>query len=188
MWSASFTLLQCWAGLCRSHWREEEKPAHLATNGGQRALGITMATGLLIADFTHEVSAFDKCADTHEQTHALPALIWCMSVSPSLPFFPLPPFPSSLSLPSLLPSPSLPLTPSPFLSHLPSLHLFSPFPFLSSFSLCVFSTQCSSTRVLPVLNTFLTALCVRLAELVDPRDATYTREALLSQLTHIKGT
>ena len=53
---------------------------------------------------------------------------------------------------------------------------------------CVFSsTWCSCAQTLPVLNGFLAALCIRLAELVDPRDAAYTSEVLSPQLPHIKG-
>ena len=59
-----------------------------------------------------------------------------------------------------------------------------------SVSVCVrvfASTVSSCAQTLPILNSFLTSLCVRVAELVDPRDANYTREVLSSQLPHIKG-
>lgn len=49
-------------------------------------------------------------------------------------------------------------------------------------------TVCSCAKLLSVLNNFLTFLCVRVAELVDPSDANYTKEVLLSQLPYVKGT
>lgn len=50
------------------------------------------------------------------------------------------------------------------------------------------SAGCSRAQLLSVLNNFLTCLCVRVAELVDPSDANYTKEVLLSQLPNVKGT